>query len=347
MPSAVLRRLPLLVLTVIVLAFPAGRALADLVWTPETGWQIQGGVLSNLVGEEGRNAIDMMNKARAAEEKGHYGTACSDYEKVAKKYPNSIWAPEAYYRAGHVRLLRKQYSKAFQDYQQIISVYPSTNRFNEVIGIQYRIAADLLNGARSRIFWSLLPGIFPARDQGILYCEQILVNAPYSDYAPLALMLAAAGHERLGETEEAIDAYDRFINNYPQNILAPLAYIRLAQANAFLVEGPYYDQSSTNDAVTYYQDFMILFPSDHNVGKAESGLNDMKTVLAQSKIKIGDFYFHKRSNFVAARVFYNEAITAYPDSEVANLAKKRLDEVAAAAAKAKSSPAQRKFLGIF
>ncbi|HTQ31142.1 MAG TPA: tetratricopeptide repeat protein [Opitutaceae bacterium] len=347
MPFATPRRFPPLLFVIIVALLPAGRILGDLVWTPETGWEIQGGVLSGLIGVEGRNAIDLMNKARAAEEKGRYGTASSDYEKVAKKYPNSIWAPEAYYRAGHVRLLRKQYDKAFEDYQHIISTYPSTTRFNEVIGLQYRVAAALLNGAKGRIFWSLLPGIFTARDRGIEFCEQILVNAPYSDYAPLALMEVVAGQQWLGHTEESIDALDRFINNYPQSIMAPDAYIKLAQANASLVDGPYYDQTSTNEAITYYQDFMILFPGDHNVAIAEKGLADMKTVLAQSKIKIADFYFYKRSNYVAARVFYNEAITAYPDSDVANLAKKRLAAVEAAAAKAKNSPPHKKFLGIF
>ena len=40
----------------------------------------------------------------------------------------------------------------------------------------------------------------------------------------------------------------------------------------------------------------------------------MKTILAQSKIYIGDYYFYKRVNFAAAKVFYNEAITAFPDS---------------------------------
>jgi outer membrane protein assembly factor BamD len=151
-----------------------------------------------------------------------------------------------------------------------------------------------------------------------------------------------------GNIEEAIDALDRFINNYPQNILAPDAYLKLAQMNGTLVDGPYYDQASTKEAITYYQDFMILFPGDHNIGAAEKGLADMKQVLAESKMKVADFYFYKRSNFVAARVFYNEAITSYPDSDVANLAKKRLVEVEAAAEKAKNSPSSgKKFLGIF
>jgi outer membrane protein assembly factor BamD len=58
----------------------------------------------------------------------------------------------------------------------------------------------------------------------------------------------------------------------------------------------------------------------------------MRTVLAESKIKMADFYFYKRDNYTAARVFYNEAITVYPDSPVAQLAKSRLAAVEAKAA---------------
>jgi outer membrane protein assembly factor BamD len=83
--------------------------------------------------------------------------------------------------------------------------------------------------------------------------------------------------------------------------------------------------------MTYYTDFMLLFPSDSNVAVAEKGLDTMKTTLAESKMKIGDFYFYKRNNFTAARVFYNEAITSYPDSSVAKRAKLRLADVEAKA----------------
>ena len=55
-------------------------------------------------------------------------------------------------------------------------------------------------------------------------------------------------------------------------------------------------------------------------------------MLAESKIRMADFYFYKRSNYKAARVFYNEAITAYPESAIAQRAKSRLVEVEAKAA---------------
>ena len=78
---------------------------------------------------------------------------------------------------------------------------------------------------------------------------------------------------------------------------------------------------------------MLLYPADQNIASAEKGLDQMKTMLAESKIKIGDFYFYKRDNYKAARVFYNEAITSYPESAVATRAKAKLAEVEVKAAR--------------
>jgi outer membrane protein assembly factor BamD len=306
-------------------------AHADLVWTKQTGWRVEGGALSGLAGAEGRNALDQMNKARSAEEEGRSRSAIRTYQAVAKRYPNSIYAPEALYRSARLRLARKEYTKAFEDFQQVLGRYPNTRRFNEIVGEQYRIASALLDGARGRMLFGLLPG-FRQRDKAIEYFETILVNAPYSDYAPLALMNIARGHQKLGNEEDAIDALDRMINSYSQSLLAPDAYLKLAQAHAALVDGPYYDQAATKESITYFTDFMLLFPSDSNIAAAEKGLDAMKTMLAESKMKIADFYFHKRSNFKAARVFYNEAITAYPESAIAARAKVKLAQVEAKAA---------------
>lgn len=341
------------VLSLLMLAFclVASVGRADLVWNPQTGWRLEGGALTGLGGTEARNALELMNKARTAEERGSKGSALSYYEKVSKRYPNSVYSAEALYRTGKIRQSRKQFYKAFDSYQLILARYPNTKRFNEIIGEQYRIASALLDGVRPRIMWGLIPG-FKNRTKAIEYFEIILAFAPYSDYAPLALMNVARGHIKEGNTEEAIDALDRMINAYPQSLLAPDAYLKLGQTHAMLVEGPYYDQASTKQALTYFEDFMILFPNDSNVAVAAKGLDNMKQMLSESKMKIGDFYFYKRSNFTAARVFYNEAITAYPDSPVAARAKQKLAAVEAKAAgkpapKDNTPPAKKKRFWLF
>ena len=340
MPNSIVRALSTFAVLGLALAILTGSALrADLVWTPSTGWKSEGGVLSGMIAEEGRNALDSMNKARAEEEHGSHSSAMSRYESVAKKYPNSIYAPEALYRSARIRLERHQYFKAFDSFQDVVSRYPNSPHFNEIIGEQYRIANTLLEGGRNRYF-GIIPG-FKNRAKGITYFEKVIETAPYSDYAPLALMNVARGHQQMGEPEEAIDALDRMINNYQQSLLAPDAYYKLAQTHAALVQGPDYDQASTRQAITYFEDFLIQFPADTNVPAVDKGLADARKVFAESKIKIGDFYFYKRDNYKAARVFYNEAITSYPDSTSAADARKRLAEVDASETKAKTPDAPR------
>lgn len=333
MPTLLIRARCKLTFLIAALALVSGVSLrADLVWKADTGWRVEGGALQGLLPEEGRSALDSMNKARADEEKGRLSSAMSRYESVAKKYPNSIYAPEALFRSAGIRAKRAQFNKAYNSYQSILERYPSSTHFNEIIGGQYQIANALLEGKRPRYF-GVIPG-FKNRAKGIEYFEGIVKSAPYSDYAPLALMNVARGHQMRGEPDEAIDALDRMINNYQKSLLAPDAYFRLAETHASLVKGPYYDQASTRQAITYFEDFLILFPSDANIPAVDKSLAEARTTFSESKIKIGDFYFYKRDNYKAARVFYNEAITAYPDSEAAAEARKRLEEVERAETKA-------------
>ncbi|AOS45408.1 tol-pal system protein YbgF [Lacunisphaera limnophila] len=326
----------------VLLLLPA-RLAADLVWTPDGGWKVEGGALSSLMGEDGRNALDLMNKARLAEEAGKDGTALRHYNSVTKRYRNSVYAAEALYRTGLIQQKQRKYHKAFQSYQALVSGYPNSEKFNQVIGEQYRIASDLTDGKRAKT-WSWFPG-FRSRERGVAYFETIVFTAPYSDYAPLALMNAAKGYKKMNETPAAIDALDRMINTYPRNVLTPDAYLRIAETHTSLVDGPAYDQASTTDAITYYEDYMILFPGHSGMAAAEKGLDEMKTVLAQSKLVIADYYFKHRKNYKAAKVFYNEAITVYPDSAVATQAREKLtvvdaklEEMAAAAPAPSDTP---------
>ncbi len=349
-----MRRFSAFLLFALFLVVSAG-SRAELVWTPGEGWRIEGGALSGLVGADARDALELMNRARAAEEAGNTRSALRGYKRVTKNYPNSIYAPEANFRTAHMYLARRQLYKAFETFQQIMTRYPNSERFNEVLGEQYRIATRLMEGERN-YHWGWLPSL-RSRERAITYFEWVVANAPYSDYAPLALMNVAKLHRRLKNTPYAIDALDRLINNYGESLLAPDAYLELAKTHASLVDGPNYDQESTREAITYFEDFMILFPEDEGLAEAQEGLDEVKTIFAESKMVLADYYLKYRKNYKGARVFYNEAITAFPNSAVAERARSQLDkidaieaerEAEAAGEPAPAGPSKRKkFLGIF
>ena len=239
-------------------------ARADLVWTPGQGWRVEGGVLAGITGDDARNALELMNNARNAEEAGQTKRAIKNYERVAKRYPNSIYAAEALYRAGLLYEQRREYYKAFDTFQDLVQKYPNNARFSQVIADQYRIANALSEGKRAYM-WGVIPGL-KNREKALEYFERVVANAPFSDYAPLSLMNIARGHQRMDASEEAIDALDRMINSYPRNVLTPDAYLKLAETHAELVDGPAYDQASTKASITYYEDYLIQFPGDAALG---------------------------------------------------------------------------------
>jgi outer membrane protein assembly factor BamD len=294
-------------------------------WSPEAGYHTVGGTLGGLQPDYAQEALDLMNRARTDEERGAQRAALGGYKRVFKKYPASLYAPEARYRTGVIFMQRERYNRAFEEFDFILRGYPTYGNFNLLLGEQYRIASAYLNGYRKKIF-GFIPG-WINRDRGTEYFERLIYNAPFSDYAPLALMNVAVGQLEDRNYAYAIDALDRLINAYPNSVVTSDAYLKLAETYASQVDGPLYDQGATREAISYFEDYLILYPTASGVSDAEDGLAGMNEVLSQSKFKIADFYYKKRRNYTAAKVFFNESITVAPNSQTASIARARLDEI--------------------
>ncbi|MEM7673327.1 MAG: outer membrane protein assembly factor BamD [Verrucomicrobiota bacterium] len=275
--------------------------------------------------EEEAEAKILFEDGQAALADGNEGRAFRRFKKISEDYIRTIPAPDALVEMSRIQQNRKQWNKAFETLQITLLRYPDYEGFQTIVAEQFKIATALMDGARGRFLW-IIP-TFKNSKKARQYFETVVANGPYSDYAPLALMNVAIVSDRRNEPEYAIDALDRMINIYPDNMLAADAYYQLAEVYSGLVEGPAYDQGSTREAISYYEDFLILFPDSPLIGDAESGLETMKEVYARSKYDLGEFYFVYRRNTTAALTFYNEAITVAPDSDSAASAQVRVDAI--------------------
>jgi outer membrane protein assembly factor BamD len=280
--------------------------------------------------------------AREKYQAGHLSAASRKLKKLIKDYPTSRAAGEALHLRGLIYMAKERWKKGFDQLQRAIEEHPEYEHFDQIISSQFDCATALMEGARGRILW-VFPG-FKQYDTAAKQFEQIVGNAPYSDYAPLALMNIALVSETREEPEEAIDALDRLINYYPQSMLAPDAYYNLAQTYSSLVQGEEYDQGSTRQAISYYEDFLILFPTSNYTGEVEAHLKQMENLLASSRLNLGNFYYYFRSNNTAALVFYNEAITIAPDSEAAAEARNRIEDIEAGVRPTNKASLLRKLL---
>lgn len=289
--------------------------------------------------EEEELAIDVASEADEAAassivqsgkmklEAGNRSSANKSFKKVIKRYGTTKAAGEARFLRAKILMTKGKWKKAFNTLQEITTENPDYEQYNQVLGAQFECATALMEGARGRVLW-VIPG-FRQYDEAVRQFELIVRNAPYSDYAPLSLMNIALVSEEQEEPDMAIDALDRLINYYPQSMLAPDAYYTMASTYSNLVKGSEYDQGATRQAISYYEDFLILFPQSSYLGEVEANLGAMQNLLAQSRLNLGDFYYYYQSNNTAALVFYNEAITIAPDSEAAAEARERIEDVEA------------------
>ncbi|MGC6605475.1 MAG: outer membrane protein assembly factor BamD [Lentimonas sp.] len=258
---------------------------------------------------------------------GQIGAANRALKKCIESYPLAFSTAEARFLRARILMARERWGKAFDELQLIIEEHPDYEKFNKVIGAQFDCATAHMEGVRGKILW-IFPG-FRQYGRAMNEFETIVNNAPYGDYAPLALMNIALTAQQENEADLAIDALDRLINYYPQSMLAPDAYYNLAETYSNLVAGSEYDQGSTRQAISYYEDFLALFPDSVYTGAVESNLESMENLLATSRLNLGDFYYYFRGNNTAALVFYNEAITIAPNSEAAQEATLRIDNIEA------------------
>ena len=315
-----------LILTIILAFTVISVHAANITWSPETGYQSDEAELSGLLPGEINKILKWMNDGRAAEERGNKKAALRRYKKVQKKFPKSQYAPESLYRTATIRLKQNRIDQAFDAFYLTAFVYPNYGSFNATIGEMYKIAVDRMKTHRGKIL-VVIPG-FLNLDRAVQYFERIVYIAPYSDYAPLSLMNIAHTWAKKKNDQMTIYALDRLITNYPRSFLTPDAYIQLAETHYSLTRGASYDQSNTDDAITYFEDFLIQFPQNSSVAVAETGLAEAEDMKALSKVKIADFYYHKRKRYQAAKVLYNEAITIAPNSPSADFARRKLDQIA-------------------
>lgn len=317
--------------SILALALGIAPVQAKLVWTPEEGWHAEGGVTEAFLGSEsldgsgGGTALSMMNEARAEQEDGDLGSAISIYDDVIDDYPNSIYAPEAHFQRGVMYTERHEFANARDEFYQILRIYPNYDNFNAVIEGLYNLAEKIQDGEVPYL-WGFMPW-FPDPEMGVEVYEEIVNSAPFSDFAPLSLMNIALMQRDEDKPELAIDALDRLINNYPQSILAPDAYLQLADVYASLVQGPSWDQGATREAVSFYQDYLILYPDTPGSYEAEAGMYYMNETLAESKYEVGEFFWLYRNNPRAARTMYAEAITVAPQSAIAKEAEAMIAKI--------------------
>lgn len=220
---------------------------------------------------------------------------------------------------------QRRFQLAFRALQKLLDKYPNYSDFENAIALEFELAQRLAGGERN-YFWGKIPGLRD-REFAIRVFQHIVDYAPYSSQAPRALLQIAALGVKTKEPTVAIGALEQLIDEYSATEDAQHAYLFLAEIYRRMCPGPSYDQRAVENAINCFREFLLLYGDSPLVEEAEQQLAEMKNLLAANKLSVGDFYLRQRKDPRAAAIYYDEILTAAPNSPAALCAQERLDKI--------------------
>src|SRR2546423_14141862 len=273
----------LLLVALCVLAFPC-TCPAPLVYRPGEGWVYESVGGGNWLRTRAKEQLEV---AQSAFDSQDYATAFKAARRTARVWPLSDYAPKAQYLLGRYYEAKHQDERAFREYQKLVQKYPKIENYQEILTRQFAIANRFLAGQWFRL-WGYIP-FFPSMDKTVAMYDKLIKNGPYSEVAPRAQMNIGAAREkqvsffnRVDPFREAVKAYETAADRYRDNKeIASEAIYKAGYAYYKQAKKAEYDQSVAGQAISTFDDFITLYPSDERAAEAQRLKGALKTEQAR------------------------------------------------------------------
>lgn len=305
-----------LILTAVFLLFVAGQAYPYWIWTPKSGKWV------NPKTAVKANPKEQFDFAKGFYDTKNYEEARREFKKLAKSYPKSLEASEAQYYLGLIEEEQGNLYGAYLDYQRVIDKYPFSERIQEIIEREYKIAESFMSGEKRKALGVVLPVENPA----IEIFTKVVENSTYGPLASAAQYKLGLVLKGLLRYYEAEDAFNKVISNYPNSEWAAPAKFQLASCRAAVSRGPEYDQGAAGEAKDKFEEFVREHPDAVLSKEAQKNVEQLKEKEAEATYNIGRFYEKQRAH-EAAKIYYSEVVANYIDSPWATKALERLQDM--------------------
>ena len=308
-------RRALTIITLIVLTFCAiPDAHSFWVWNPKSGkW-------SNPKYAVKPTPKEQLVYAQAVFSDKKYKDAREEFKRLIQYFPKSVEAAEAQFYLGLCGEAEDNYYQAYLDYQKMIEMYPFSERIQEAIGKEYKIADEFMSGKKRKAMGVALPVENPA----IEIYKKVVDNSPYGTLAASAQYKLGLVLKGAGRYFEAEDEFNKVISAYPDSEWVSAAKFQIASCKASVSKSPDYDQESTREAKSKFEEFVREHPDAELSKEAVENLKGLEEKEAESNFEIGRFY-EKRKIPESAKIYYNTVIEKFPKSPWAAKAQERLE----------------------
>jgi len=146
----------------------------------------------------------------------------------------------------------------------------------------------------------------------IEYFEKLRDWYPFSKYAILAELKIADSYYKLKDYEEAISAYEEFVNLHPRNEATSYVIYQIGLCYFEQIDTVDRDQTTAQKALDVFKNLIKQFPEDVYANRAGVKLKKCLKSLAGHELYIGLFYY-KSKRYKAALSRFETVLRDYPD----------------------------------
>jgi len=291
----------------------ANTAYSYWIWTPKTKKFVNP---KTAVKPTPKEQFDF---AMGLYELKNYEEAKREFKRLIKAYPRSAEAAESQYYLGLAEEAQGNLYEAYLAYQKVIDKYPFSERIQEIIEREYKIAEAFMSGEKRKAMGVALPVENPA----IEIFSKVIENSAYGPFAAKSQYKLGLVLKSLMRYYEAEDAFNKVITNYPDSEWAEAAKFQIASCRASLSKSADYDQGATQEAKEKFEQFVEEHPDAVLSQDAEKNIEQLNEREAESNYNIGRFY-EKQKSYESASIYYNDILEKYPNSSWAPKALERL-----------------------
>ena len=321
----------------------ASSTWAQWTWTPETGRLVN---LKNLPKETPELQLEHGRSLLVADD---LDLALKATNKFQEYYSESEFADENQFLRGKIRLAQEKYEDAAEEFQVVVSSYPESELYNEVINEQYQIGdmlfdrgSERLDHYRNQPWYRVDKTLTPFKRKHIKQATNVYTmvidNQPFTAEAAQAqykLGLCQLAQERY---EEAAFEFSRVLEDYAGSNWVKEAAFGLADCYTKGSHEPEYDQSPSQLAINTIDELERRYASDERIDGLQKSRAEMVEKIAEQRYQTADLYDRSNQPF-SARLGYEVIVAEYPDTEASRKAQDWLD------ANPRANTAYQRFIG--
>ncbi len=270
------------------------------------------------------NPTDQFAYAQSLHEGGRLRRAGRQYRLLVRHWPAAPEAPDAQLAYAQVLEERGRLVRAVDELDRLSERYVGRYPHEAALEKKFHIAERMIEERRGQ--WFIFPG-FNAPERALPVLENIVRMGPRWERSPQAQLMIGQIREEIGHREEAVLAYERVETRYPRTPQAQEAAFGRVRVLMDLANRYPRDQDTLEAAFTTLALTLQQFPEAEEAEEGVVKLRDLHERRAAMVYNRAQFYDRIARRPLAAEIVYERLLANFPDSELAESARIRLDEL--------------------